>query len=178
MKFLIISTSLNKESKSVALANYAYNLIRAENTAEFLDLRDLNLPLCSGYEVRGTAIARKIYDKVSQADGIFLVSPIYNFDVNAAAKNFFEFAPEAWHKKIVALAATAGTIRSHMSLIPFANSLMLDRKCVIVPEFVVAQEELVSSGEITDFQTQERMNSCVGQLIDFTYRLKGSMVKV
>jgi FMN reductase len=78
---------------------------------------------------------------IGEASAILLTAPIYNFDVNAAAKNLVELTGDAWEGKIVGFACSAGGRSSYMSVMSLANSLMLDFRCLIVPRFVYATKD-------------------------------------
>ncbi len=87
--------------------------------------------------------------------------PIYNYDVNAAAKNLIELTGRAWTNKVVAFLCAAGGQGSYMSVMPLANSLMLDFRCVIVPRFVYATgEHFDDDGRIDDSITRRTHELC------------------
>jgi len=138
--FLVISASLNPESNSRTLALAAAEALRGESrNVDFLDMREpdvANLPMCDG----GSAYAHPALDglnaRISGAEGILCAAPIYNYDVNAALKNLVELTGSAWEDKTVGFICAAGGQASYMSVMAFANSLMLDFRCVIVPRFV------------------------------------------
>ena len=138
MKPLVISCSLNPGSRSAILARHAH---QALPDAGFVDLRESPLPMCDGgaaYHHENVApLARQITD----AAPILLAAPIYNYDVNAAAKNLIEMTGRAWTGKVVGFICAAGGQGSYMSVMTLANSLMLDYRCLIVPRFVYATDE-------------------------------------
>ncbi len=119
----IIATSLDTSSKSQRLARHAADLLVERSVSHtLLDLRDspeLSAPL-------------------HQATHIIFAVPIYNYDVNAAAKQVIEDHGGALEGKTVGFLCQAGGQRSYMSVINFANDLMLDFRCWIVPRFVYA----------------------------------------
>ena len=84
-----------------------------------------------------------------QAAGAILVSsPVYNYDLNAAAKNLRELTGSGWAEKPVGFLCAAGGTSSYMSPIGFANSLMFDFRCLIVPRFVYCtKDDFTEAGE-------------------------------
>jgi len=85
--FLVISCSLNPASKSFRLAQLAEECFRELGAAvELLDLRDLDLPFCDGQDSKLHPAALAVGAKVAAAACILLAGPIYNYDLNAAAK--------------------------------------------------------------------------------------------
>lgn len=161
MKLLIVSASLNPDSNSRLLAHAAAAALTADAVEHHLvDLRDLSLPLCDGdsaYAHPNVAVAGKL---VREADGIILAAPIYNYDVNSALKNLVELTGKAWEDKTVAFLTAAGGPSSYMSIMAFANSLMLDFRCVIVPRFVYAVPGDFVDGTIANPKIAARVAEC------------------
>ena len=161
MSLLILSASLNSDSNSRLLAREAERVLRVDGAeVTWLDLRELPLPLCDGekaYEHPNVARARHL---VAAADGILVATPIYNYDANAAAKNFVELTGDAWENKVVAFLCSAGGHGSFMAIMALANSLMLDFRCVIVPRFVYSTGADFSGDKITDSKVTARVAEC------------------
>ena len=86
--YLVVSCSLNPSSRSRTLAKLAFQFLReAGHDARFVDLRDYALPSCDGDACYEDENVQRIGAMIHDASGVLLASPIYNFDVNAAAKN-------------------------------------------------------------------------------------------
>ena len=102
----------------------------------FIDLQDYDLPMCDGDSCYNNQQVQEIRAKIEQAKGIILATPIYNFNAAASAKNLIELTGDAWDNKIVSFLCAAGGKSSYMSILPLANSLMLDFRCVILPNYV------------------------------------------
>ena len=172
MSLLIISASLSTESNSRLLALEARRALEADGTAvNFLDLRELPLPLCDGgaaYKDPNTAAARA---RIAAATGILCSTPVYNYDVNAALKNLIELTGKAWENKVVAFACAAGGNASYMSIMGLANSLMLDFRCVIVPRFVYAVESDFQGETITNTEVARRTQEMARALAKFSQAL-------
>ena len=161
MSLLIVSASLNPESNSRVLAREAERVLRADGHApEFLDLRDLPLPLCDGAQTYDHANVLRADALIAPAHGIIVAAPIYNYDANAAAKNLVELTGDAWENKVVAFLCSAGGHGSYMSIMTLANSLMLDFRCVIVPRFVYATGAAFGDDQINDAQIVARVAEC------------------
>lgn len=119
----LVATSLDSSSKSQRLARHAADLLAERGVSHtLLDLRDS--PDLSG--------------PLHQATHILFAVPIYNYDVNAAAKQVIEDHGGVLEGKTVGFLCQAGGQRSYMSVLNFANDLMLDFRCWIVPRFVYA----------------------------------------
>src|SRR3954462_8768217 len=109
MPLLIVSASLNPDSNSRILAREAERVLRAAgHDVVFADLRDLSLPLCDGDKAYDHPNVLHVDKLITEASGIILATPIYNYDANAAAKNLIELTGDAWENKVVAFLCTAG----------------------------------------------------------------------
>jgi NAD(P)H-dependent FMN reductase len=165
---LIVSASLSPDSNSRLLAREAARVIEGDGVATaFLDLREHPLPFCDGGAAYGHPSVTAAYNLVAQADAIVVATPIYNYDGNAALKNLVELTGGAWKEKVVAFLCAAGGNSSYMSVMSFANSLMLDFRCLIVPRFVYSTGAAFADGRITDPEQLRR----VAELARATIRL-------
>jgi len=106
----------------------------------FDDLRELDLPLAGSPASWSSAGAATLGEHVCRAGAVIIAAPIYNFDVNAAAKAAVELTGKAWEDKVVGFLCAAGGASSYMSVMGLANSLMLDFRCLILPRFVYASK--------------------------------------
>jgi FMN reductase len=138
VKILLLSCSLNPSSRSRTLAGEAASVLKSmEAEVRLLDLRDHPLPMCDGEDCDPAPLA-PLKEAIGWADAVLMAVPIYNYDVNAAAKNVVELTGSAWEGKMVGFLCAAGGHGSYMSVMSLANSLMLDFRCLIVPRFVYA----------------------------------------
>ena len=140
MSFLIISASLSPDSSSRALGESAADALRTlGKEVDFLDLRDAPLPMCDGDKAYDDPSLDGLTGRISSAEGVLISAPVYNYDLNAAVKNLVELTgSNGWEDQTVGFLCAAGGQASYMSVMSFANSLMLDFRCVIVPRFVYA----------------------------------------
>ena len=133
----IVSCSLDTASRSHQLALAAEASVRAEGaTADLVDLREWELPICDGGGSFRHRAVEPLSEIVDRAAAILVSAPVYNYDLNAAAKNLVEMTGQSWMDKPVGFLCAAGGERSYMSPIGFANSLMFDFRCLIIPRFV------------------------------------------
>ena len=93
----MVSCSLNNASRSHTLAVAAGEALDAIGAScELLDLREWNLPICDGRQCYDHPSIGPITGKVAAASAILIASPVYNYDLNAAVKNFVELTGQAW----------------------------------------------------------------------------------
>ena len=173
MKILIVSCSLHPESRSRRLAGELESIWRATDRAELstLDLRDLELPTCDGTSAYGHPDTIKLQEIFADADAIVFAVPIYNYDINAAAKNAIELAGRQLTGKVAGFLCSAGGERSYMSVMAVANSLMLDFRTIILPRFVYAGKgDISDSGELNP-DIRERITQFGKEFFDLAQAL-------
>jgi NAD(P)H-dependent FMN reductase len=162
LMYLVLSSSLHPASRSRILARTcSEQLANLGEQSTFFDLAENPLPLCDGDAAYGDPNVKKLADLIQQCDAILLASPVYNFDVNAAAKNAVELTGRAWTGKVVSLLLAAGGQGSYMSAMGLAGSLMLDFRCIIVPRFVYATGESFEGDQLADDDIQQRVDALV-----------------
>lgn len=137
-KVTIIATSLNADSKSQQLAQKFKGILEASGVSvDLFDLREMNIPFsgtAEGWSSPPDVVA--LQKAVEASSHIIFAVPIYCYDVNSAAKNIIELIGRSFTKKIVGFICSAGGGGSYMSVMGFANHLMLDFRSVIVPRFL------------------------------------------
>ncbi|MCC5025854.1 MAG: NAD(P)H-dependent oxidoreductase [Candidatus Synoicihabitans palmerolidicus] len=169
MSILVVSSSLNSDSNSRLLAQAAMNALTADGlTPKLLDLNELPLPFCDGSSAYGHPNTQQVSKLASEASGFIFASPIYNYDVNAALKNFIELVGGNLEDKTVAFLNAAGGTSSYMSIMALANSLMLDFRSVVVPRFVYAVPADFADGAIANPKITERVATCARALASLT----------
>lgn len=172
-KHLVISTSGNPDSNSRRMGRAAFaHLQRQKVDCDWIDIREMHLPLCDADKCYGMPGSKKLTAAIENADGILVASPVYNYDVAAATKNMIELTGGAWEDKIVGFLCAAGGHASYMSVMSYANSLMLDFRCVIIPRFAFATSDVFEGERITDKKIAQRIERVADELVRFTKALR------
>lgn len=173
-KYLVVSCSGNPSSNSRRMGRIAFeHLQKARMDCRWLDLAEMDLPLCDADACYAHPSAKKLVAAVKAADGVIVAAPVYNYDVSASAKNMIELTGSAWEDKIVALLCAAGGMSSYMSVMAYANSLMLDFRSVIIPRFVYAIGDVFDGEKLLDKKMAGRIEQVATELIRFTEALRG-----
>lgn len=172
-KYLVVSTSGNVSSNSRKMGRVAFGYLETKVDCAWLDLNDLNLPLCDADACYSDPAAQKLSKAITAADGILVASPVYNYDMSASAKNMIELTGSAWEEKVVGFLCAAGGMSSYMSVMAYANSLMLDFRTIIIPRFVYATGNAFSGDAIADPKMKTRIEQVAAELIRFTSALRG-----
>lgn len=162
MSFLVISSSLNKGSRSAILGRECYKRLEAEKQkVEWLDLREMELPHCDGDTCFGHRNVAKVAELIRNASCIIVAVAIYNFDVGSSAKNLIELTGKSWTDKTVGFICAAGGKSSYMSVMGIANSLMLDFRSLIIPRYVYADGSAFQGDQIADDGIVKRIDELV-----------------
>ena len=173
-KYLVVSTSGNPDSNSRRMGRAAFaHLQKRKVDCTWLDIRDLNLPLCDADKCYDMPAAQKLNKAIESADGILIAAPVYNYDVAASAKNMIELTGNSWEEKVVGFLCAAGGTSSYMAVMAYANSLMLDFRTVIIPRFVYATGDSFKGDEIVDKKVITRIEQAADELVRFTQALRG-----
>jgi FMN reductase len=134
---VVVSTALKPGSKTRTAADTIAARLAAEGlSVDLIDLATEPLPACDGFACYQDERVHVMTRRVRAADLIAMCFPVYNYQPNAAAKNFVEVTNDAWKDKVVTFVANAGGDRSFLAPLPLANALMVDHRCVIVPQFL------------------------------------------
>lgn len=140
---------------------------------DWIDISTLDLPMCDADKCYLNPSAQKLNQAIEAADGILVATPVYNYDVAAAAKNMLELTGSSWEEKVVGFLCAAGGASSYMSVMAFANSLMLDFRSVIIPRFVYATGDAFDGDKLTDKKMTQRIEQAADDLVKFTKALRG-----
>ena len=143
----------------------AKSLENSIDNVEFFDLRDNPLPMCDGDECYDLPEVLEFREKVKNADGIIMATPVYNFNVSSGAKNIVELGGSMLYDKIFGFMCAAGGRNGYMSVMSLANSLMLDFRCYIIPKFVYATKHDFDDEKISNSDIKERIKELGTELV-------------
>ncbi len=171
MKIVIVSSSLNPDSRSQLMARILQGLWSEESfEVELIDLREAELPLCDGGSAYGHPEVARIQKIVESADGFVFATPIYNFSINAALKNYLELVGRSMEGKVGGFLCSAGGALSYMSTTGFMNSVMLDFRMIILPRVVYA-----TGGDWNGDELNETVSERMKQFADDFATLVGKL---
>ena len=162
MSYLVISTSLREGSRGKIMAKALRDTI---SDVDFFDLQTNPLPMCDGDKCYDLPEVIEFRKKVKNAKGIIMAIPIYNFNVSSGAKNIIELGGKMLYDKVFGFICAAGGKSSYMSVMSFANSLMIDYRCFIIPKFVYALKNDFDGEKIANPDIIERINELGKDLV-------------
>ena len=176
MNILLISGSMNPDSRSRLLVQAAEKALQGMGVkTRLIDLKDTPLPLCDGGAAYEDPRVDELSELIKSADAILVGVAVYNYDANAALKNLLELTGSAWEDHVVGFLCAAGGQSSYMSVMGFANSLMLDFRCLILPRFIYAVGSDFSDNAVSNPKIQKRIQQLAEdakQLATFRATLK------
>ncbi len=179
MSIVVISCSLHRQSRSYVLARaMVTNLQKLGATAHLYDLRDYELPFCNAGTSADHPHTIEMKQVIAEAQTVILAVPIYNFDINAVAKNLVELTGKAWNNKLVGFLCVAGGRSSYMSVMNISNDLMLDYRCIIIPRFVYAVgddfgDDRQPTMHVTSQTILDRLQQLATATVELTRALEG-----
>ncbi len=109
--------------------------------------------------------------RISEAHGVLMAVPIYNFQSGSSAKNLIELTGKAWENTVAGFICAAGGQGSYMSIMTMANSLMLDFRTFVIPRFVYATGDQVNVDGQIDEEIEHRIQEQAEQLLHVTTRI-------
>ena len=142
-----------------------YLVASFEKDVEFFNLQENPLPMCDGDECYDLPEVLDFREKIKNAEGIIMVTPVYNFNTSSGAKNVVELGGRMLYDKIFGFLCAAGGRNSYMSVMSLANSLMLDFRCYIIPKFVFATKNDFEEGKIVNSEIKSRIKELGSELI-------------
>lgn len=139
---------------------------------DWIDLQEHSLPMAGSSESWEDPEAEKLGKRIEAADAILFGIPVYNYDVNAALKNLVELTGGAWEGKLLGFFCAAGGPASYMSVMAFANSMMLDFRCLIIPRFVYSIHGEWQGMKLKESKTQIRIEDLAQECLRLAQALK------
>ncbi|WP_309572264.1 NADPH-dependent FMN reductase [Deinococcus sp.] len=187
VKFTVIATSLDPESRSAWLCALAARQLSAQgHGVTFLDLRSTPLPPFDNVQGEGGCYAHPnaaLYHRaVAEADGVLLGVPVYNWGLGSGAKALVELTGSsdelrglhgAWFDRPVTFLVSGGLDHGYLSHGAFAFGLMVDFRCVVNPHFVYATSAHWDGPEVPGAWLTERLERTVDRATDLSQRLQG-----
>lgn len=142
--FLVVSTSPSSQSRTRRVAVHLQELMRQQRSDARIDFLDVSTLPISAADHHSTDHEQAVEQAFGQATGIVFVLPIYHGDVSVAARNVVQIAGRTLARKVIGLASIAGDTSANFATFAFANSLMFEHRCFIVPDIVFLNSDQVS----------------------------------
>lgn len=164
----IISASIREGRLSHRVALFIKKYIEDNHlaTVEILDLKAYNFPLFTErlmYQEHPSAEVVDYAERFNRADGIIVVSPVYNASFPAALKNVIDLFVTEWKDKVVAVSSVTYGTNAGITTVMNLQSILLRLGALVIPASFTA---LNAGGEY-----DEQGNAAAPELAD--RRVKG-----
>lgn len=180
MKVALFCGSLRKDSLNKKLLLASMDLLPEGTSAEFIDLKPLNLPVYDGDIENDTFPdgVNALGAKLKSADAWIVVSPEYNGSISSPLKNTIDWlsrlTPHPFDKKpVLLMAATPGAMAGMRTLLhsrrPFESL-----GAYLYPQgfgLAKAHEAFDAQGKMTEAKTQERIREILKAFIVYANKL-------
>jgi NAD(P)H-dependent FMN reductase len=185
MKTLVVSSSLAPKSRSEEIARMCADHLRSGSEVRFVTLKDYPLQGADLYDPLKSESYRQLHEFASEADGLVLASPVYNWGCCAGLKRFLEVVgsttPDGklrspFFDKVVAFINSAGLPHSYTAFSEVAVSMMLDFKCVISPYNIYVTDQDWETGNLGRSAT-DRLSKSMEVFVQLVSLLKGRTYK-
>ena len=134
----ILSSSVRRGRLSHRVALYVQHYLetRLSISAQIVDLKEYDFPLFDERLAYQTSPSEKLMDftrRLMGADGIVIVSPVYNASFPAALKNVIDLYYTEWKRKPVGIVSvTSGSVPG-IATVQQLQTLMLKLGALVVP---------------------------------------------
>ena len=134
----IISSSVRDGRLSHRVSLYIKSLIESKKLAnvEILDLKEYNFPLFNERLVFQKNPSEKVLEfteHFNRADGIIIVTPVYNASFPASLKNIIDLYFKEWKQKIVAISSVTMGMNQAIKTVAELQSLLLKLNAYVIP---------------------------------------------
>ncbi len=172
--FLVVSTSPSSQSRTRRVAVHLQELMRQHRGDVPIDFLDVStLPISTAGSRTGSEQEQAIEQAFGRAAGIVFVLPIYHGDVSVAARNIVQIAGRNLGRKVIGIASIAGDTSANFATFAFANSLMFEHRCFIVPDIVFLNSDQISGPNWLDANLDRQL----GKLAENMSRITSALVQ-
>ncbi len=180
MRFAIISSSLDANSRSVKLAEECRLYLKGRNQeARVLSLKEHVLPPFDNDTVFMSEAYQFLHRETLAADSLIFASPVYNWGCCGELKRYIEAigsTPEdgslqgAFYDKLLTFVNAAGVPHSYMAYSATAMAMMMDFKCVINPYLLYVHNRHWADDKMLE-EKRERLAKTMEVAIELTQGL-------
>ncbi len=143
-KILLVSTSLNGESRSRKILNTVKEKMESSNVSvELVDLKDYELPFCDGRHPLSAygENAIKLDEKIKEADGYVFGMAVYCYSISGVFKNFIDICCGGMSNKPFGIVAASGGTMSYMAIEDLQKILSFEVRSIPYPKVIFAANE-------------------------------------
>lgn len=173
-KFKILTLSASDDSVSRSCVDELTRCIEARGAKYSLtDIRDLpplwvdNRPI-----ERYPEAYQRIYRDVLEADGVYLLLPIYCFSASGNSKAITEVVAPALTQKPCAMLVSQGSHRSHLAIRDLMNSMTFEQQTFCYPKVVQVTRDDLDDAWIPSTELCARIDAFVSEFTVYAATVK------
>lgn len=176
MKLVGLSGSPTERSKTLIAVEkaveYAAETYPSIST-EVLNIRDYDVQFCDGRDPsQYEGDSRTVIDKIVEADGLIIGTPMYRASYTGMLKNVFDLIPnDALHGKPVGLIATGGSDHHFLAIEHELKPVIGFFQGVALPGAVYAKDEHYSDGSLVDEGVLDGLRWLATAVVEFSERI-------
>lgn len=172
---LLLSFSLNPQSRSLKALEKAYEYLELLGfQPTLIDMREYELPFYDGTDkVLSNKQVNRLVEIFNGAKKIIISTPIYNFDVNAALKNFIDILSVSKYqskhltRQTIAFIGAMGSEKSYMSLLPSLVGFQFSLGFYCLPKIVICVPRNFDSVGNIDLDLEGRIRELCNSLMGY-----------
>lgn len=146
---LIINGSFSEGGLSASFAENLALLAQPYFACQTLSVRTLNLPNFD-YPARHHPQATELKQAITQADGVFIISPEYHGCISGALKNTFDYLNDELDHKPVGIFATSGSAKSGVNALNSLRTICRALQAnVLIEQAHISKDELEEGRYLT-----------------------------
>ena len=163
-KTLVISSSLNPDSKSYKIRKMVTKLLQKQGgDVELLDIRDYEL----GHTFRTTPDMQKITDKITTADNFIIGMAVYCYSINDSLKSVLDNCFEEVNGKKYGIVCAAGGEKSYLATQHLTQVCANEWRMIQLPRVVYTSGKDWADGELVSANVSERVDVFVKEFLEF-----------
>ncbi|GIO24613.1 NADPH-dependent FMN reductase [Oceanobacillus sp. J11TS1] len=141
----------------------------AEIDVELADLKDYDVVFSDGRSYKDyTGDTRILLEKIMQADGILIGTPVFQASIPGTLKNLFDLLPvDAFQNKLVGIVATAGTTKHYLVPEQHLKPILHYMHAWVIPKYVFIEEKDYTNYVITNQNVIDRLNKLSDDLVHY-----------
>ena len=181
MKLLGISGSLRKDSFNTLLLNTASAMLENRAAMTIFDLADIPLYDADSDGPQKPAAVRRFIDALSEADGILIATPEYNYSIPGVLKNALDWASRPAYKSVLvnkpaaivsASQSALGGVRAQVHL----RDVLAATLTPVFPApdcFLPMAQNAFKAGELVDETFRQRLKRYLDGYVDWVGKSSG-----
>ena len=169
MKTLVLSSSLNPDSKGFVLCKMVSELLNdLGREVEFVDLRDYKL----GHTFSPTEDMKVLKEKIAAADNFVIGMAVYCYSINDSLKTVLDNCFSECEKKPFGIICAAGGQKSYLATQHLTQICMNEWRMPQLPRVIYTCGEDWNQVELVNSDLMDRVKLFASEFLEFSNKLQ------